>query len=64
MLQDYVRNRILEFVSEHAFAKKLYASPDMARAAAEETLEELGRPNSDSSREARNLKLVFRHSCL
>ena len=60
-----MRSRILDFVSEQSFAKRLYASSDVVRAAAQETLAELARPaGQDSNKGSRNLKLVFRHTCL
>lgn len=61
-MQDYVRGRILDFAGGQVFAKKLYTSPATVRAAAQDALEELSRPGELHS--AKNLKLVFRHTCL
>ena len=60
--QDYVRGRILDFAGGQVFAKKLYTSASTVRAAAQDALEELSRPGDLHS--AKNLKLVFRHTCL
>ena len=61
-MQDYVRSRILDFSSGQVFAKKLYTSPAIVRAAAQDALDELSRPGEANA--AKNLKLVFRHTCL
>ncbi len=61
-MQDYVRGRILDFAGSHTFAKKLYASPETVKAAAQEALADLLRPGEFEG--ARNLKLVFSHTCL
>lgn len=62
ILQDYVRSRILDFAGGQVFAKKLYTSPATVRAAAQDALQELLRPGDNAV--SKNLKLVFRHTCL
>ena len=61
--QAYVRDRILAFAVEPAFAKRMYMAPDDVREAATEAMAELARP-LDSSSSACSYKLVFRHTCL
>lgn len=61
-VQDYVRSRILDFAGGQAFAKRLYTSANTVRAAAQDALQELSQPWETSAN--KNLKLVFRHTCL
>lgn len=58
-----MRDRILAFAVEPAFAKRMYMAPDDVREAATEAMAELARP-LDSSSSACSYKLVFRHTCL
>ena len=58
-----MRDRILAFAVEPAFAKRMYMAPDDVREAATEAMAELARP-LDSSLSACSYKLVFRHTCL
>ena len=60
--QAYVRERILSFVVEPAFARRLYMAPDDVREAATEAMVELARPLDGGS--SASYKLVFRHTCL
>lgn len=66
MLQGFVRDRIMTFVTEPAFSKRLYMTPDVMKQAAAEAFAELARPvgvpvGHETSSQYR---LVFRHDCL
>ena len=63
-LQDYVHSRIIKFAGEQGFARRLYASPAVVKAAAEDALSELQQPSNAAAAGQRQLKLVFRHTCL
>ena len=61
-----MQERILTFVTEPAFARRLYTTPEIVRRAAEETLRELKRPKLThySSHGGHSCRLAFRHTCL
>ncbi|MCJ1422318.1 hypothetical protein MMC29_000198 [Sticta canariensis] len=64
--QAFVRDRILAFVGEPAFAKRLYMTPDVMKQAATEAFAELSRPAGGAYglESASQYRLVFRHDCL
>ena len=66
VVQAAVQERILTFVTEPAFARRLYTTPEIVRRAAEETLRELKRPKLThySSHGGHSCRLAFRHTCL
>ena len=64
-LQEYVKARLLQFVSEPVFAKRMYQTSEGVRRAAKEVLTELAIPAGKSLPDgvSGTYTLLFRHEC-
>ncbi len=66
-LQEYVKARLVQFVAEPVFAKRMYQTPEGVRRAAKEVLTELsvppGKSLPDGVSGTYTLLLLFRHEC-
>jgi len=64
-LQEYVKARLLQFVAEPVFAKRMYQTSDGVHRAAKEVLTELSIPAGKSLPDGvwGTYTLLFRHEC-
>ena len=64
-LQEYVKARLLQFVAEPVFAKRMYQTPEGVHRAAKEVLTELSIPAGKSLPDgvSGTYTLLFRHEC-
>lgn len=62
-LQGYVRNKIIMFVGEPAFAEQVRMSPEALQGIAARVLDELSSPPEIEAGDVK-YKIVFRHQCL
>lgn len=65
LLQEYVKARLLQFVGEPVFAKRMYQTVEGVQRAAKEVLTEISVPAGNSSQDGATgaYSLQFRHDC-
>ena len=64
-LQEYVKVRLLQFVAEPVFVKRMFQTPEGVNRAAKEVLTELSIPSRKSLPDgvSGTYTLLFRHEC-